>query len=126
MATKCAATQPTSRRPARTASERMPSPPQEYIIADGDSDDPSSSTDPYNRQAFQGPWFGSGPFDEIKVSKACGCTESGKNQDATQYALRLHVGIDGIKWRFRCNDQKGYAMCQPGGAHQKCGGGVCQ
>jgi hypothetical protein len=111
------------------------SPTQEYIIADGDSDD--RSTDPYNRQAFRDeagdevamPWFGSGPFDEIKVSKACGCTESGKNQDATQYALRLHVGIDGIdgiKWRFRCNDQKGYAMCQPGGAHQKCGGGVCQ
>ena len=45
--------QPAAACEARS-SERMPSPTQEYIIADGDSDDPSSSTDPYNRQAFQG------------------------------------------------------------------------
>ena len=107
------------------------SPTQEYIIADGD--------DNGNRQAFNTEWFdpddeNKGPFDEIKAradaeAGDCECSKSGKNQDATQYALRLHVGIDGIdgiKWRFRCNDQKGYAMCQPGGAHQKCGGGVCQ
>ena len=121
MATKCAATQPTSRRPARPASERMPSPTQEYIIADGD--------DNGNRQAFNTEWYqDKGPFDEIKAradadAGDCECKKSGKNQDATKFGLRLH---EGGKWRFRCNDQPGYAMCQPGGTHQKCGGGVCQ
>ena len=101
------------------------SPTQEYIIADGD--------DNGNRQAFNTEWFdpddeNKGPFDEIKAradaeAGDCECSKSGKNQDATKFGLRLH---NGDKWRFRCNDQPGYAMCQPGGTHQKCGGGVCQ
>lgn len=97
------------------------SPTQEYIIADGD--------DNGNRQAFNAEWYqDKGPFDEIKAradadAGDCECKASGKNQDATKFGLRLH---NGDKWRFRCNDQPGYAMCQPGGAHQKCGGGVCQ
>ena len=88
------------------------SPTQEYIIADGD--------DNGNRQAFNtvvpGPlWFqDKGPFDEIKAradagAGDCECKASGKNQDATKFALRFH---NGDKWRFRCNNQPGFALCQ--------------
>ena len=92
-------------------------------MADGDSDDPN--TDPYNRQAFRDeagnevamPWFqNKGPFGEIKVSDDCGCQKSGATgdqQDATGYALRLHGAQ--FKWRFRCNDQPGFALCQKPG-----------
>ena len=97
------------------------SPTQEYIIADGDSDD--RSTDPYNRQAFRDeagdevalPWFGTSgdPFDEIKVSNTCGCQKPtsppSDQQDATRFALRFH---NGDKWRFECNNQPGFALCQ--------------
>ena len=88
------------------------SPTQEYIIADGD--------DNGNRQAFNTEWFdpddeNKGPFDEIKAradaeAGDCECSKSGKNQDATKYGLRLHKGD---KWRFRCNDQPGFALCSP-------------
>ena len=89
-------------------------------MADGDSDDPN--TDPYNRQAFRDeagnevamPWFqNKGPFGEIKVSDDCGCQKSGATgdqQDATRYALRLHGAQ--FTWKFRCNNQPSFALCQ--------------
>jgi len=90
-------------------------------MADGNSDDPDEV--PYNRQTFpkaagdpETEWFGNnkGPFGEIKVSTSCGCTKlTGDEQDATRYALRLHGAQS--KWRFRCNDQPGFALCQKPG-----------
>ena len=55
-------------------------------------------------------------FDEIKGSNTCGCQKkgaTGDQQDATGYALRLHGAQ--FKWRFRCNDQPGFALCQKPG-----------
>ena len=87
-------------------------------MADGDSDD--------NLQTFTN--FAGGPFDDIKgkmVNGAmkwyCGCDKAhfepyshleGDQQDATGFALRLH---DGDKWKFRCNNQPGFALCQKPG-----------
>ncbi len=103
-------------------------------MADGDSDDPEK--DPYNRQAFTS-WFqNKGPFDEIKGSVVevadpsectpskgtmfdgvcmkwyCGCQQpGGVEQDATGFGLRLQATA--MNWRFRCNDQPGFALCSP-------------
>ena len=82
-------------------------------MADGDSD--------VNRQAFTK--LGADPFVDIKgkiengaMKWYCGCQKSGATgdqQDATRYALRLHGAQ--FKWRFRCNDQPGFALCQKPG-----------
>jgi len=88
-------------------------------MADGDSD--------ANRQAFTN--FGAGPFDDIKgkmlgdppaMKWYCGCDKAhfepyshleGDQQDATGFALRLHGAQS--TWKFRCNNQPGFAMCSP-------------
>ena len=87
-------------------------------MADGDSDD--------NLQTFTN--FAGGPFDDIKgkmlgdppaMKWYCGCDKAHfepynhlecDQQDATGFGLRLHLGD---KWRFRCNNQPGYALCSP-------------
>ena len=52
-------------------------------------------------------------FDEIKGSNTCGCQKPtsppSDQQDATRFALRFH---NGDKWRFECNNQPGFALCQ--------------
>ena len=72
-------------------------------MADGDSDD--------NRQAFN--QLGADPFVDIKGSNTCGCQKkvaTGDQQDATGFALRLHGAQS--TWKFRCNNQPGFALCQ--------------
>ena len=85
-------------------------------MADGDSDT--------NRQDFTK--LGADPFVDIKgkmengaMKWYCGCDKAhfepynhleGDQQDATGFGLRLHLGD---KWRFRCNNQPGYALCSP-------------
>jgi len=84
----------------------------EYIIVDG----ADVNDGPHSQQGFTS-WFtppgGTGlPFEEIEVSTDCECWENDQNQDATRYAMRLQ-GAPG-NWRWRCNNQPGYAMCQAG------------
>ena len=81
-------------------------------MADGDSDD--------NRQAFNK--FGADPFVDIKgkiedgaMKWYCLCDKQsnqleGDQQDATGFALRLHGAQS--TWKFRCNNQPGFALCQ--------------
>ena len=74
----------------------------EYIIRDGDE----VNDGPHSKQGFTS-WYSDPPFTEIATYQTCGCP-----QDPTGYALRLH-DVAG-NWRWRCNDQPGYAMCQAG------------
>ena len=79
-------------------------------MADGDSDD--------NRQAFTK--LGADPYVDIKgkiengaMKWYCGCQKSGATgdqQDATRFALRLHGAQ--FTWKFRCNNQPSFALCQ--------------
>ena len=81
-------------------------------MADGDS--------LTNRQDFFTK-LGADPFVDIKgktingaMKWYCGCDKQynqldGDKQDATGFALRLHFGD---KWKFRCNNQPGFALCQ--------------
>ena len=84
-------------------------------MADGDSET--------NRQDFNK--LGADPFVDIKgkiVNDAmkwyCGCDKQynqldGDKQDATGFALRLHGAQ--FTWKFRCNNQPGFALCQKPG-----------
>ena len=97
-------------------------------MADGDSDT--------NRQTFTK--LGADPFVDIKGSVAnledgqecagdkgtmfdgvcmkwyCGCQRAGGvEQDATGFGLRLHG--EQSTWKFRCNNQPGFALCQKPG-----------
>ena len=84
-------------------------------MADGDSDT--------NRQDFTK--LGADPFVDIKgkIEKGamkwyCLCDKQsnqleGDQQDATGFALRLHGAQS--TWKFRCNNQPGFALCQKPG-----------